>query len=131
MRADAPYSTVDGAEMTTLEKNELSKSNGEILSKQAMKRRLFESLREQGYAVNEETLFPLTADTTRIECLLGNIDAEKPSKTLSFIHIRTSNSYMAKAGSASRPILHLDKDSPIPSTYYGLGGRGQTVMRVL
>jgi hypothetical protein len=76
-------------------------------------------------------LFPLTVDTIRIECLLGDIDAKKPSKTLFFIHIRTSNSYMAKAGPTSRPIRHRDKDFLIPSTYYGLGGRGQTEMRIL
>lgn len=47
----------NGMKMTTLEgSGGLSKSNGKIVSKQAMKRRIFASLREQGYDVSADTI---------------------------------------------------------------------------
>lgn len=51
--------------MTTLEKKgRLSKSNEQILSKLAMKRRLFASLREQGYTVNADSI-SIPSDSTK------------------------------------------------------------------
>ena len=53
------------------------------------------------------------------------------NRCLASISIPPSHLGMVKAGIASRPTLHRDKDSMIQSTYYGLGGRGHTEVRVL
>src|SRR5271157_1066488 len=53
------------------------------------------------------------------------------NRCVSSISIPPFHLGMAKAGIASRPILHRDKDSMIQSTYHGLGGRGQTEIRIL
>jgi hypothetical protein len=73
----------------------------------------------------------LTVDAASIEYLLGDIDTEKVSEPFFFIYLSSSNPYMVKAGSTSPPILHRNKDSMTQSTYYGLGGKGQTEISVL
>ena len=51
--------------------------------------------------------FPLTADTTRIECLLGDIDTKIPSKPLSFINkpidffLASANIFTRRGGGVS------------------------------
>lgn len=58
-----------------------------------------------------------TGDGKRI---LGyiNTDKQRVQRTTSL------KEYLSKAGEASRPILHGDKDSKIQSTYHGLGRQG-------
>jgi hypothetical protein len=54
------------------------------------------------------------------ERILGNINTDEQ-----FIHNSASlKRCLNKAGEASRPILHDDKDSMIQSTYYGYGRQG-------
>ena len=55
------------------------------------------------------------------ERILGNINTDKQ-----FTHNNSASikSYLDKAGEASRPILHNDKDSKTQSTYYGYGRQG-------
>jgi hypothetical protein len=71
--------------------------------------------------------FSCTVYTTGIKLILGNINAEKileNCSTQGFSHCITSIVYVAKAGYASLPILHRDKDSETQSTYYGSGRQG-------
>ena len=67
-----------------------------------------------------KTDIAFSINTCSGEGILGNINADKQ-----FTQSSTSiKSYSDKAGEASRPILHDDKDSMIQSTYYGYGRQG-------
>jgi hypothetical protein len=67
-----------------------------------------------------KTDIAFTIKTCSRERILGNIDTYKQ-----FTQSSTSvKKHLNKAGEASRPILHDDKDSMIQSTYYGYGRQG-------
>lgn len=69
---------------------------------------------------NRETDIAFRVKTGNRERILGDINTDEQ-----IIHRATSNVLnLGKASRASRPILHVDKDSETQSTYHGFGRQG-------
>lgn len=72
-------------------------------------------------------LFPVWPHSLRCEGVLGNIDSDK-----NLIHERTSvKGFLAKAVTASRPILYDDEGSLAQPTYHGCGRQGNRLLKGL
>ena len=67
-----------------------------------------------------KTDIAFTVKTCSRERILGNINTDEQLTQSS----TSIENYLDRAGEASRPILHDDKDSMIQSTYYGYGRQG-------